>query len=164
MTKCFRSDLFFIIVLLFLGNGFALSQSHITGEYDPAKRERWIDETAHILKNFTQNDTTRISALKTREKDGKILQSYRILGQGLINFDNGDWVYILLHSSHDNDSIGDISLAVDQKGRIFKHEGHVCGGICHYEALAPEEFTSSKDFFKYFRDDTDGLPWERYRK
>jgi hypothetical protein len=146
---------------VFVANGQAGAQSHSTGEFDPEKREQWIAETIKVLKDFKPRDTDERSGLKVRDNDGQLHQSFRIVKKGMLEFDSGEWAYIILHSSHDNDSIGDFALAVDQKGRIYKHEGHVCGGICHYEALAPEKYTRSRDFFKYFRDDTDGLPWKK---
>jgi len=150
-------------LLLLLQSRSVFSQVHGTGDYDPAKRSEWIKETVKKLKAFDPATAEKKQELKFREQDGEIHQSCRILNEGLVEFESGDWVYIILHSGHEQDSIGDIALAIDRKGKLFKHEGHVCGNICHYETVAPEKYTTSKDFFRYFKDDTEGLSWEKLK-
>jgi len=152
------------LTIIFITHGQAISQTHDTGEFDYEKRSGWLDQTKKSLKGFKPEMAEKKQSFKFREKDGMILQSCRIVGKGLIEFESGDWVYIVLHSSHEKDSIGDVAIAVDQKGRFFKHEGHVCGGICHYEALTSKKYETSKDFFKHFKDDTEGKSWEKLKK
>lgn len=152
-------------MLLLLQSRDVFSQAHDTGDYDPAKRTEWIKETVKKLKTFDPASLAgQKQELNFREQDGEMHQSCRILNEGLVEFESGDWVYIILHSGHEQDSIGDIALAIDRKGKLFKHEGHVCGNICHYETIAPEKYTTSKDFFRYFKDDTEGLSWEKLKR
>jgi hypothetical protein len=43
------------------------------------------------------------------------------------------------------------------------NEGHVCGGIIHFETGKIRELKTSREFFKHFVSDTDGAGWKRIR-
>jgi len=139
------------------------SQHHKTDTIDPVIRAQWIMETVSTLQNLDLSAIEKKIVLKTRDHNGEIHQSYRIIKNGLIEFGKNQWVYIVLQSSHNNEKIGDIAIGRDKKGNFFVHYGHICGMIAHYEAVAPEIYTKSIDFFKYFKDDTGGLSWQKLK-
>jgi hypothetical protein len=85
--------------------------------------------------------------------------SCRVTKQGIIKLSNGIWIFIKTNSSHENEEIGDVSMAIDNKQNVFKNDGHVCGGIIHFQTSLLKELKSTSDFFKYFVSDTDSAAW-----
>jgi hypothetical protein len=140
------------------------AQGHSELKVDPDARNEWVKQVRNSLKGITPDDVPKKVKLKAYERDGMIRQKYRINKAGLIQFNSKEWVYVTLHSQHDDDRIGDLAIAIDQDGKYYYHLGHVCGGIVHYQATATNLFSSSEDFFLYFKDDIDGLPWHRLKR
>ena len=151
--------LFITLISLLAFNINAIAQSSHKSKVDTYKRDKWIKETSLILEDFNPDKAEKIVKLKTRDFESQIHQSYRIVREGYIKMDKKEWVYIILHSSHDKDGIGDVAMAINQDGITYIHHGHICGGIVHYETVASELYTKSANFFKYFVDDTEGLGW-----
>ena len=51
----------------------------------------------------------------------------------------------------------------NQDGKLYSHEGHVCGNISHYEAIGLDTVKTSRDFFKFFKDDTEKKSWKEQK-
>jgi len=83
--------------------------------------------------------------------------------RGNVTCENGDIIRIVLHSSHTDKEIGDISVAIDTQMRIFVNAGHVCGGIVHFEAKDVLLAKDADDFFSRFVSDTDDKRWQRLK-
>jgi hypothetical protein len=120
----------------------------------------WILRNLHRLKDFNPDKNT--SVIQSREVDIEDFYqfSYRIISEeGFIEFENGDWIYLRIHSSHEEEEIGDISLAIDNWGKMYFNQGHVCGGIIHYVTHKKLKVQSVDDFIQNFKSDTDDRPW-----
>jgi hypothetical protein len=127
------------------------------------KRDAWIRETTMELMQFSPDSlTSHIILAYSAYEDWQKL-SCRVTKNGIIRLNNGDWIYIRTNSSHENEEIGDISMAIDNNKDVFKNEGHVCGGIINFETNLFSELKTTSDFFKYFVSDTDSATWERIR-
>jgi len=75
------------------------------------------------------------------------------IGTGLLSFGESQWLYLLSHSEHLPDGIGDISVAADQDGRLYQLDAHVCGGILFVDTNSSEFAQSTEDFMARF------VPW-----
>jgi len=53
---------------------------------------------------------------------------------------------------------------MDNRKNLYYNEGHVCGGIIHFETTRLKELKTSKEFFTNFVSDTDGMIWKRIKK
>ncbi len=147
-------------LLLFLVCSSSLyAQGHTALKIDSHARNVWVKQMRKSLKEIKPGDVPTKAKLETYERDGMIHQKYRIIKAGLIQFNPKEWVYVTLHSQHDDNRIGDLAIAIDQDGKYYYHLGHVCGGIVHYQATTTNRLSGSNDFFLYFKDDIDGLPW-----
>ena len=105
-----------------------------------SRRDKWIQKTLVELKSFKPGpDTHRVKPVKSDRG-----LSYTIGHRSLLEDVDGNWVYFIAHSSHSDsagipnedctmviavDNIGDITLAVDNKGVIYQSNRHVCGAI-----------------------------------
>lgn len=150
--------LVFLVSLLLLPPTL-LAQSHAAGEVKPGARKKWVRQLRKSYQEMNPDSMSEQVKIRTREVEGGIKQDYSIEGSGLIRFESGDWVYITLHSSHDNAKIGDVAIARDQDGNQYYHLGHVCGGAVDYEAVTERRCTTSEEFFQHFKDSTDDLSW-----
>ena len=158
-----KKILLLTITIIFLVNHNKLNaQNHGQDNIDYQLRTKWINSTIESLKEFDKSMVEKKVVLKTRDKNGLIHQSYRINKSGLIEFGEKEWVYIVLHSSHHKDMIGDVAIAINQKGETYIHLGHNCGMIAHYEAESSILYSKSDDFFEHFKSDVDKLPWEKH--
>ena len=153
------------IILLCLVLLAAICTSHAQGTLNSKikleERDKWIKETSKDLKNFKPDSTIKIIADELIDMVDFKKISFRVINNGIIKLNNGDWIYITTNSSHENEAIGDISLAIDNSKTIFKNEGHVCGGIIHFETSQITELQTSADFFKYFVGDSDSKGWKK---
>ena len=152
-----------ITILFIASNQQLAAQNHKEENVDFELRSAWINNNVKLLKDFDKQAIEKKVVLKKFEENGEIHQSYRINKKGFIEFEGQDWVYIILHSSHNKDKIGDVAIARDQNGDIYIHLGHNCGMIAHYQVKSTVLFTKSKDFFEHFKSDIDTLSWKRYK-
>lgn len=158
--------IFYIVIYSIFGlsgSGIVMAQVHNVGEFDPQKRSMWIEQEVNDLKLYKPEEDAKSIKLKTINKKGEVWRSVRVVKKGLVELDKGDWIFIVTNSGHDNPSVGDISLAIDQNGKIYRHSGHVCGNIIHFEAVLTKPHINSKLFFRNFKDDTEGLSWEKLK-
>jgi len=77
------------------------------------------------------------------------------LTDGAVRVGHDGWVYIKCHSMHEDleredkglPCIGDVSLAIDHKGRLYAHFGHVCGCL-GLRAKSREGFADIEEFIR----------------
>lgn len=136
------------------------SGSEIGDKVDSAMQQQWMKQTVKQLKRIEPAQCVRHIEPQVIDLEDAFMVSYRLTNQeGCITFPNGDWIYMVAHSSHDDKAIGDLTLAIDNRGRLFSNEGHVCGGIIHFYTDSDEELTGADDFFSRFLSDCDDCRW-----
>lgn len=113
---------------------------------------------------MTPDTCSRVSEIKRYDFGDSRKVSFRIVEYGLIKLENGDWVYIRTHSSHEDETVGDISLAISSDKKLYINYGHVCGGIINFQAYDIQTMISSEEFFRLCKSDTDDQSWEPYKK
>jgi hypothetical protein len=57
--------------------------------------------------------------------------------------------------------VGDLTLAIDNHGKIYLNEGHICGGIIHFIINDKIAVKAASDFIQHFISDTDDQYWRR---
>jgi|GEM_PF-3637427 len=151
-------------ILSFVFGVFSISadaQHNTDGIWDENSREAWLDS---VTTNFNKKQLTnniKIINLKQRQIEEITMPSCKVKGEGLLYLSDNEWIYFLSNSNHDNPTIGDITIGIDQKGNAWFNGGHVCGGIINYVSKGISELKLSKEFFKYFESDTDEEKWQR---
>jgi hypothetical protein len=148
-------------VLLILVPWTLVGQHNDVSLINKEARKLWKDSTVVILKNFHPDKAQEPTSVEVKEFDNSRILSVRVTGNAFIPMDRGKWVYIVSVSSHDSPETGDLSLAIDHRGNIWLNEGHVCGGIIHFETNRLKSLSNSRQFFRYFVSDTDSSPWIR---
>jgi hypothetical protein len=101
-------------------------------ETKKTRKELWVEKGIEYLKKFKPNQKTKLAKrIVLKEMIG-----YHIYHRNIIKFNNNKWIFFIMHSIHDDEMIanrkmhiGDIILAIDQDGNIYRNDGHVCGGI-----------------------------------
>ncbi|GAB1307523.1 hypothetical protein KH5_02060 [Urechidicola sp. KH5] len=152
------SQLLFLSFILLITQCIYAQKHH--NHEDSVDVTDWVNDKIELLKKV-EIDTVIYQAKSVQFKEEeKIRQRYILRKSGSIQFASGDWIYIYIQSKHDNKSIGDISLAIDNNGKLYYNKGHVCGDI-GFEAISENGYTTSEDFFSYFNDVMDDIPWER---
>ena len=152
---------FALILAIILLNLVSSAQDSDPSKISAEKRELLIQETARSLKNFSPDSTVKVIAQMTTDRSGGKLIYYKVRNSGIIRLNNGDWIYIMTGSSHDNEEVGDFSLAVDNKKNIYLNEDHVCGGIIRFETDKIPELNKTAEFFKYFVSDYNAMGWRK---
>ena len=98
----------------------------LQGDLTAMKKNQYIESTITKLKNF--NPST-VKPLETGSKG----EYYAFDGDGdsFLKLKDGSWIYVISRTIHaDTDferMIGDIQLAVDNSGTIYKGTEHWCG-------------------------------------
>ena len=88
----------------------------------PLSREGWEWQTVLRLREFRPSRWTRKARVEKGEKYGDPQVEYGTQSQGLIKFADGGWLYVITCSSHAEDSMGDVSLAIDRSVTIRQRE------------------------------------------
>jgi hypothetical protein len=153
----------FLSVVLFGLSISTFSQHHKQSDVNNEKRTAAIKQMVLDLTNFFPDRFTDSLIFKEVKSENGNKHSIRLIEKGILRLSTADWIYFLSSSSHNNPEIGDITLAIDSKGNIFQNNGHVCGGIIHFETTKNGIPTNSEAFFKFFESDTDGVKWEIYK-
>jgi hypothetical protein len=126
---------------------------------DLKEKETWIRETAIKLNQLSGPAEEQYIEKQVTDMEGYYQAGYRLQGSGYIRFDNGEWIYLISNSAHDNEKVGDITLAMDNKRRFYINEGHVCGGIIHFTTQQVIKKLSSDEFFRHFVSDQENADW-----
>jgi len=102
-------------------------------------RSEWIELATQHLKAF---------APSRREPEPEVWMDgcIRFDNEGFLRFSDGGWVYVICHSGHSKTSIGDIALAIDDRGRLYFNDAHQCPGLI-LNAPNGMIFRSASDFF-----------------
>jgi hypothetical protein len=123
-------------------------------------RDAWTSAAIERLLAVGTDDCTNVIEPRVVELDDFFQMSFRLNQDGgCIFFPNGDWIYLVSHSWHEDARIGDLSLAIDSQKRIYYNDGHVCGGIIHFYIGFETQVNSSQDFFQLFMSDCDDCKW-----
>jgi hypothetical protein len=124
------------------------------------EKEAYLRESINLLVTMSLrgcDDPTTSHHVNLEEGD---LYRHRLfVGHSCVTFPNGDNLYFLVHSGHENESIGDLSLAIDQQGRLYKNEGHVCGGLIHFYTTEKGSLETADNFIHNMKSDTDDKPF-----
>jgi len=139
---------------------------HLESPADPKAQKRWIKQTAKEIQHDQRLlDTEEIMPEITDIPEYQST-SYRITAKSLIRCSNDDILVIQPHSSHQDEKIGDVSIAVTGSGKVWVNYSHICGGIIHFKNYDTALPTSSADFFQRFKgeDDHGKDGWVRWKK
>jgi len=126
---------------------------HISTNVNVASQQAWISETITRLRSAQpetpawQTWEAEIFDLKHFERNQLMCQ---VASDYYIKIGTNNWVYFMLHSAHKNAAIGDVVLAIDQDGDIYRCVTHVCGGSTDLMNDDLDKPVSSKDFFTRF--------------
>jgi hypothetical protein len=153
-----------ITFILLAGFEFAFAQHTNESLIVPEKRNGWIQAAAKDLMNKTPDSALQKTSVTELGIEDKIRLSVRVQKQAWIDLPGGNWIYIVTNSSHDDPKIGDVSVAIDNRQNLFYNDGHVCGGIIHFETTKLKKLNTGKEFFTNFVSDTDDMMWKKLKK
>jgi hypothetical protein len=129
----------------------------------PEKREALIQSAILKLQSFPSDTTIREVEIQELSSENYFRLKIRIKETGVLKLPGKDRIYFISSSSHGNPETGDFTLAMDSIGKIYSNNGHVCGGIIHFETGEIKKLKTSEQFFRYFVSDTDGEKWKKIR-
>jgi hypothetical protein len=124
-----------------------------------AKQKKWIKTTIAGLKKDKTLAVVAVTETEIQSVPGFKMISYRVNGPTRILCSGGEWIYFKPHSGHESSDIGDVCIAITEKGRIYINYGHICGGIVHFINKKGELPADASEFFDAFISDTDDKPW-----
>jgi hypothetical protein len=131
------------------------------GVIDEIKRNTWIKETVDSLIKKNVDDFPQLVMNELIHEDF-YKASYRLIEKGVINFKDGGYLKLMSTSAHSIAEIGDITLALNEHGEVYVNQGHICGGIIHFETHDRGKTQSALDFLNSFQSDTDDESWQSY--
>lgn len=131
-------------------------------EVNSKKRDQWIIRTIYQMQS--SEDAAILEDLPAQElvHDEFYQISYRLIERGKIKFDDGSHLFIVSTSAHQTKDIGDITIAINEKGEVFINQGHICGGIIHFKTHKKGLPKTSASFLQHFKSDTDDESWVEY--
>ena len=152
---------FLLSILIGLFNFSAFAQHGDHENWDENTRKVWIDSVLNTFDKKQVHEDIKPIKLKSRQVGDVILLSCKVKGEGILNLNAKEWIYFISNSNHNNPGVGDITIAIDRKGKAYFNEGHVCGGIINFITKEIRELNQPKEFFKYFVSDTDDEIWKK---
>lgn len=126
---------------------------------DPDKRRQAIAALADELRAFQPTGEVRRADATINPASDNRGAVCRVIGSGLVEMGTNGWVYLVLRSSHQDPAVGDVILAIDDRGRLLESSGHVCGKVAHFVSAEKRAAEDPDDFFERFRPDPDRAPW-----
>lgn len=119
------------------------------------ERQEWINNAVGLLKTKSPADSSIYLHRQVFEQDGYSKISYTLDSEdGYITFPKGEWLYMLVHSEQSSEAIGDITLAIDHRGKLYINKGHVRRGVISFFTDVVARITSVADFIRYCKADT----------
>ena len=132
------------------------------------EKEQYILATVSGLRDFTPQENSPSAEImesgyiqKKYDGDSDIFGIPNNAGSALIRFPDG-WLYIVTHSTHLNEDIGDICLAIDDTAHIYENDGHVCGGIRFQSTNDSSPAKSASDFVSRYNTYLSGISWKAW--
>lgn len=147
-----------IIVLLFIPSSVQ-AQHPEHGDIASDERHQWVEQMVKGMNEINPLHVEARTEMKRAEEESSLLYYFDLKKASIVQISPDQWVYLLMHSGHDNEHIGDLTLGRDQDGNVYYHLGHVCGEIS-FEARTNDPILTSKEFFESFVDSAEDLPWE----
>lgn len=155
----------FLSFLLSLHCLFVVAQTDEgIAKFSEEKRNQWIKKKTTELIKIKPETILQKAMLQENEHTDGIILSVEINGKNILHTKDGGWIYFEAHSAHDNSKVGDITIAIDNKKRIFINEGHVCGGYIYFDAMHFKEIPSADSFFKHFNYNSENGNWKQVNK
>lgn len=141
----------------------------------PPTKEEWLQRQAARLKDLTVTEEMIAAAKPWDDFGSGKEWHYRIHGEGVIPLANGNWTYAVCHSSHANDfsganqplrakltwrtrrlrrwlmgvrypwQVSDVIMVIDQNGRLYTNDGHVCGDL---QLVSDKPVATLEDFLQ----------------
>ncbi len=150
-----------IVVFMLLYSNLSFAQHNET-TVNKTIQKKWILETIKDLKKKDSLQFLELTEPKIISNPDNNRISYRIIKKGRIQCSGGDWIYITMHSMHENKEIGDVCIGISNNGETFVNYSHVCGGIVHFidkSVTIPED---ANDFFNRFISDANEQKWVKW--
>jgi hypothetical protein len=126
-------------------------------------RNKWIKNKVREMKSATWDKNIALADFTTIDTDEVKLNKVRISDCNKLYFDNKDTILICIHSVHENPRIGDVSIALLNRKKVYVNFGHVCGGLIRFESFRIHNPESGLHFFSKYISDTDELKWKKWR-
>lgn len=122
---------------------------------------KWINKALKEFKNSTSIPDLILCESKINSEPDNTRIEYTIVGNSKMTCANSEWIYFKTHSKHENEEIGDITLAVSNKGSNYVYFGHVCGGEVYFKNNSNTVPKDAKEFFTKFTSDSEHwIPWK----
>ena len=134
--------------------------STVSCKISPNPKQVWMDYAVKRLSSVDSvPETARVFAQQLTAFNDFYKLEFQVRGEGFIRFDNGDWICFITHSSHDDEEIGDVTVARDNHGRVFYNKGHICGGVISFFTKERNVKLNAHTFFDIFLSDSDNEVW-----
>ena len=117
------------------------------------ERDMWITDTMRRLESFQPGPSTADARRRVHVVSGRV--RYVVDEEGLFRFGDDSWLYDVTHSSHARDDIGNVILAVDHTGQLYRNEAHVCRNV----ELRPPRGSDFESIDGVLSTKVDGLSW-----
>ncbi|HNZ43741.1 MAG TPA: hypothetical protein PLI16_05595 [Bacteroidales bacterium] len=151
----------FFVLLSFLFNRNDVTAQHTDStKISPALQQKWLEQTASRMIDFIPESSTALINPVINDFEEFYMVSFRLIDSGWIKLKNDQWIFLISSSAHSSSEVGDITIAMDNKKHFYTNNGHVCGGIVHFQCRKKIKLKSPSDFFNNFLSDTDGKPWK----
>jgi hypothetical protein len=144
------------------GRAFLKSHYELHGKkavVDDKKRNEWISKTVDSLMLKNESDFPCLVINELVHEDF-YQASYRLIKKGMIKFEDGSYVKMVSTSAHATTEIGDITLAVNERGDVYVNQGHICGTIIHFNTHQKGLTRTAATFLRDFSSDTDDEQWQ----
>jgi hypothetical protein len=157
--------LFTVCLIVWPGLFEVYAQNHVQNEKIRKEvQDNWIMENKRMMMEKGNKMEWLTIEPQVTAYDTVYRISYRLQGKGMVQFGNGKRIFMVSNSAHDNAAVGDITLAMDEHGKLYKNHGHICGGLVSFIINGKSIRMNPVNFFRYAVSDTDDLPWIKLEK
>ncbi len=135
---------------------------------EASRRKEWVEAaTRQLLEEINHSNYPEIKLEKYVSEEHQYFKKYVKINENSpvkLQFSDGSYLIFRKHSVYEDYTVGDITIAMNDRGILYKNEGHICGGTISFVEYNKMEISSSYDFIRHFKSDTDSKGWVILRR
>jgi hypothetical protein len=111
------------------------------------ERNKWIKMKVWEMNSTMWDNEMELAEFTSIDTDDIKLTRVRIKSCNKLSFENLDTILICSHSVHENPLVGDVSIPLLNRNKVYVNYGHVCGGLINFENPTSQQPQNGADFF-----------------
>lgn len=123
-------------------------------------KEWIIKNSENLYKGIVQFEKKDSLHFRISRKNGELSYQYELTNKAYQKFKKRSWIKMISLSSHENPDIGDVTLAITNKGKVYINRGHICGNVVTFHSQNKLSRLTALKFLTNYTEYVDEIPFE----